>query len=251
MTLCIHHPCQQQNPDTAETCQACGKALRIHHQFRPLNQIGQGGFGTTFRAIDEGKPSRPYCVIKRLHFANENLRQESIRFFEQEAVHLEQLGDHSQIPTLIWQGQEDGYYYIVQQYIDGQTLAQELQESGAFHEEKIWQILEELLPLLHRLHKVQVIHRDIKPANIIRRRNDRRLVLVDFGAVKVATQTALAKTGTSIGSAEFSAPEQIRGKAIFASDRCPRAAPASLTTIIPVSLSRLSSTDSRAWGWVR
>ncbi|MFZ9738717.1 MAG: protein kinase domain-containing protein [Prochlorotrichaceae cyanobacterium] len=173
MTLCIHDPCKHQNPDTAETCQACGKPLRIHNQFRPLNQIGEGGFGRTFRAIDEGKPSRPYRVIKRLMFNNEALRQESIQYFQQEAEHLERLGDDPQIPDLIWNGQEDGYYYIVQEYIDGQNLAQELKESGPFNEEKIWQVLEELLPLLQRLQNVQVIHRDIKPANIIRRRYDR------------------------------------------------------------------------------
>ena len=79
-------------------------------------------------------------------------------------------------------------------------------------------MLTDLLPVLERVYDVQVIHRDIKPQNIIRRRRDRRLVLVDFGAVKVATQTALAKTGTSIGSAEYAAPEQIRGKPTFASD---------------------------------
>jgi len=218
-TLCIHDPCEHQNPDTAHTCQACGKPLRVHNQFRPVNLLGAGGFGRTFRAIDEGKPSRPYRVIKRLIFNNEALRQESIQYFQQEAEHLERLGDDPQIPDLIWNGQEDGYYYIVQEYIDGQNLAQELKESGPFNEEKIWQVLEELLPLLQRLKNVQVIHRDIKPANIIRRRYDRRLVLVDFGAVKVATQTALAKTGKSIiGSAEFAAPEQLRGKPEFASD---------------------------------
>ena len=218
MTLCLVPECQHLNDRDALQCQACGHPLLIHNQFRPLSKIGEGGFGRTFKAIDEGKPSRPACVIKQLYFTNEALRRESIAFFEQEAVHLEKLGHESQIPTLIWNGQENDRYYIVQEYIDGQNLKQELLESGAFHEEKIWQILEELLPLLHRIHQVKVIHRDIKPENIIRRRNDRRLVLVDFGAVKVATQTALAKTGTSIGSAEFSAPEQIKGKPVFASD---------------------------------
>ncbi|MFZ4665032.1 MAG: hypothetical protein ACOYME_01240, partial [Prochlorotrichaceae cyanobacterium] len=67
MTLCLVPECQHLNDRDALQCQACGHPLLIHNQFRPLAQIGQGGFGTTFKAIDEGKPSRPYCVIKRLH----------------------------------------------------------------------------------------------------------------------------------------------------------------------------------------
>jgi formylglycine-generating enzyme required for sulfatase activity len=63
-----------------------------------------------------------------------------------------------------------------------------------------------------------VIHRDIKPENVIRRRSDGRLVIVDFGAAKMASKTALGKTGTTIGSPEYTAPEQARGKAVFASD---------------------------------
>jgi formylglycine-generating enzyme required for sulfatase activity len=76
----------------------------------------------------------------------------------------------------------------------------------------------QLLPILEFIHKRNVIHRDLKPENIMRRRSDNQLVLVDFGAAKHATATALAKTGTSIGSASYAAPEQARGRAVFASD---------------------------------
>lgn len=82
--------------------------------------------------------------------------------------------------------------------------------------------MNDLLPVLQFCHARQVIHRDIKPENIIRRTTtqstNRNLVLVDFGAAKEATYTALNRTGTSIGSPEYVAPEQIRGRAIFASD---------------------------------
>ncbi len=91
---------------------------------------------------------------------------------------------------------------------------------GTFNQAKIRELLESLLPVLDFLHhqSLPVIHRDIKPANIIRRLSDGGLVLVDFGAAKQATQSMLAKTGTAIGSAEFAAPEQARGKPAFASD---------------------------------
>ena len=80
------------------------------------------------------------------------------------------------------------------------------------------QLLQQLLPVLQLVHEHQVIHRDIKPANIIRRQRDRQLVLVDFGAAQYATARVLEKTGTLIGSAEYAAPEQVGGKAVFASD---------------------------------
>jgi serine/threonine protein kinase len=79
-------------------------------------------------------------------------------------------------------------------------------------------LLKDLLPVMEFIHSHRVIHRDIKPANIIRDRSTQKLFLVDLGAAKHATGSALAFTGTIIGSAEYTAPEQTRGKAVFASD---------------------------------
>nr|CAD5979888.1 Serine/threonine-protein kinase B [Planktothrix pseudagardhii] len=93
--------------------------------------------------------------------------------------------------------------YLVQEYIEGQNLNQELSETGAFSEDKIIKLLENVLPILTFIHQQQVIHRDIKPENIIRRKSDHKFVLVDFGAAKAATRTALAVTGTVIGSAGY------------------------------------------------
>ncbi|ELS33736.1 MULTISPECIES: bifunctional serine/threonine-protein kinase/formylglycine-generating enzyme family protein [Pseudanabaena] len=138
--------------------------------------------------------------------------------FEQEAVRLDDLGKHPQIPELLAHCEQDGRQYLVQEFIDGENLLQELKREGRFSEAKIKDLLLDLLPVLQFIHAGNVIHRDIKPENIIRRRSDGKLVLVDFGAAKMATKTALTKTGTMIGSAEYTAPEQARGKAVFASD---------------------------------
>jgi serine/threonine protein kinase len=85
----------------------------------------------------------------------------------------------------------------VQEFIDGQNLAQEVTQNGAYTEKKNLALLKNLLPVLEFVHCKQVINRDIKPENIIRRR-DGELVLVDFGATKTATRTALSVTGTII-----------------------------------------------------
>jgi len=137
-----------------------------------------------------------------------------------EAKHLAALGKHPQIPELFAYFDIEGQPYLVQQFIDGEDLQQELATAGTFNQAKIRELLLSLLPVLDFLHHQSppVIHRDIKPANIIRRRSDGKLILVDFGAAKQATQTMLAKTGTVIGSPEYVAPEQARGKPAFASD---------------------------------
>jgi formylglycine-generating enzyme required for sulfatase activity len=156
-------------------------------------------------------------VIKQFIYYDPATLAEAARLFEQEAVRLDELGKHPQIPELLAHCEQDGQQYLVQEFIDGDNLLKELQR-GAFTEAQIMALLADLLPVLQFIHSGSVIHRDIKPENIIRRRGDQKLVLVDFGAAKLATKTALQKTGTTIGSPEYAAPEQARGKATFASD---------------------------------
>ena len=190
-------------------------------RYRALKIIGQGGFGRTFLAVDEQKPSKPQCVIKQFYpqAQGTDTAEKAAELFAQEAVRLNELGHHDQIPRLEAYLTQEQLQYLVQEYIEGQNLLQELKELGhGFNEAQIWQLLNEVLPILEFIHAGQVIHRDISPDNIIRRYQDKKLVLVDFGASKFATGTALVKTGTIIGKAEYIAPEQGRGKATFASD---------------------------------
>jgi serine/threonine protein kinase len=191
----------------------------LKNRYRILETIGQGGFGTTYKAEDTTHPQQKLCVIKQFTFQGNN-KDAALDLFYKEAEHLKVLGAHDQIPSLIDCFDENDQTYLVQQYVDGQNLEQELATEGVFSQQKIKELLDSLLPVLDFLHTGSnpIIHRDIKPANIIRRRSDGQFVLVDFGAVKVATETLLAKTGTSVGSAEYAAPEQLRLKATFASD---------------------------------
>jgi serine/threonine protein kinase len=187
-------------------------------RYRAQKLLGQGGFGRTFLARDEQQPSQPACVIKQFYPLGQPITTKASELFEQEAIRLEELGHHDQIPELYAYFNQAGQQYIVQQYIAGKNLEQELALEGTFSEEKIRALLLDVLPILTFVHRQDVIHRDIKPENIIRRDRDRRLFLVDFGAAKYATQTALLKTGTIIGSAEYTAPEQLKGKATTVSD---------------------------------
>jgi serine/threonine protein kinase len=238
---------------------------------------------------------------------------------------LNELGEHPQIPQLLAYFEQDGYLYLVEEFIQGRTLEEELKDKRVFKESEILELLDQLLPVLQFIHERKIVHRDIKPANIMRRtppltplqgaiseqtfivqksivqkytvqksivrmsierdrvplssqketsvspsyqnqtslsqlseretsvspsyqnqtsvspsyqnqtslsppspeetslsppypEHRRDLVLIDFGIAKVLTGTTLIKTGTIIGSPEYMAPEQTRGKAVPASD---------------------------------
>jgi formylglycine-generating enzyme required for sulfatase activity len=224
MSYCLNPTCQlpDQIGNNTNICAACGAELLLQNRYRPMQPLGRGGFGKTFKAIDEGRPGQPYCVLKQFSYASTDpsTMQTALAMFYEEASHLEALGDHPQIPELLAYFDLDKQPYLVEQYIDGQDLAYELKLMGPFSQSKIQDLLRSLLPVLDFLHNqpIPVIHRDLKPANIIRQSSDGTLLLVDFGAAKLASQTMLAKTGTMIGSPEYCAPEQMRGKPSFASD---------------------------------
>ncbi|MEQ9669401.1 protein kinase domain-containing protein [Coleofasciculus sp. G2-EDA-02] len=219
MSYCINPNCPKPENKTEQNfCQTCGTKLIVAERYRPLRLLGVGGLGRTLLAEDESQPSKPYCAIKQFYPQGQNNSPKAAQLFHQEAERLKELGNHPQIPEFLAYFEQNNYQYIVQEFIDGQNLNQELSEIGAFSEGHIRSLLSDLLPVLQFIHQGNVIHRDIKPENIIRRRRDRKLVLVDFGAAKYATWTILAKTGTTIGSAGYAAPEQTFGKAVFASD---------------------------------
>lgn len=221
MSYCLNPHClKPENPSDVKFCLTCGSKLLLKERYRAIKPIGQGGFGKTFLAVDEDKPSKPRCVIKQFYpqAQGTNTLAKAVELFNQEAVQLDELGKHHQIPELLAYFTQDDRQYLVQEFIDGQNLAQELAQKGALNEIQIRQLLNDLLSVLQFCHGKQVIHRDIKPENIILRGRDGKLVLVDFGAAKSTTGAALNQTGTSIGSPEYVAPEQMRGRAVFASD---------------------------------
>ncbi|NCT45938.1 MAG: protein kinase [Microcystis aeruginosa G11-09] len=221
MSLCLNPDCSHKNTPTDKFCHKCGSQLLLRERYRALKLIGQGGFGKTFQAIDEDKPSKPYCVIKQFFPSAQGTGtlQKAAELFKEEAIRLDSLGRYPQIPELYaYFTSNDGRQYLVQEYIEGQNLEQELKQEGVFNEAKIKHLLSEILPILEFIHSKQVIHRDIKPENIIRRKSDNKLILVDFGAAKFVSPLNRSMTGTIIGSAEYVAPEQGNGKAVNASD---------------------------------
>ncbi len=214
MSYCLNPSCNRPlNPDGVNLCQTCGTKITplLRNRYHIIQPLGGGGFGRTFLAEDQDK-LKEYCVVKQLapQVQGSKALRKATELFQEEARRLQQLGEHPQIPTLYAYFEQDNYLYLVQQFIQGQTLGQELKQQGTFSEDKIWEVLSELLPILQFVHENQVIHRDIKPENIIRRQSDHKLVLIDFGVAKQLTENSLNNQGTSIGSYGYAPIEQMK-----------------------------------------
>jgi serine/threonine protein kinase len=223
MIYCLNPDCPKpENPDNAKFCINCGTKLLLKERYRAIEPLGRGGSSKTFEAVDQDRLNHP-CVIK-LFMLPPDQDQKATELFNQEAVRLYELGKHDQIPELCAHFEQDNRLYLVQEFIDGQTLLDELEHRSTpacvpYKESDIRDILADLLPVLKFIHEEDVIHRDIKPANILRRRSDGKLVLIDFGVAKQATGTVVAGKGTMIGTLGYAPVEQLQcGEAYPASD---------------------------------
>ncbi|MEH1998605.1 MAG: protein kinase [Nostoc sp.] len=213
-------------------CITCGMPLMLDGRYVTTKLLGRGGFGAAFLARDRRIPGMRQCVVKQFqpagNLSSTQLQQAQL-MFEREAEALAQLGnDHDQIPDLfaffpvivngLQPGEQDQFFYLAQEYIDGQNLEEELVQNGKFSEQQVMEVLQEILKVLKFVHHRGIIHRDIKPSNIMRRR-DGKLFLLDFGAVKQVTNAALGSAASSTGiySMGFAPPEQMAGGQVFPS----------------------------------
>lgn len=200
--------------------------LFFNNRYLALKELGSGGFGRTYLSVDTHMPSRPKCVVKQLKFgkADPDLYElVRVRFLREAAI-LETLGNlNPQIPTLHACFEEGGILYLVQDWIEGESLQDGLDSQGAFSEDEVRNILARILPVLQFVHSKNVIHRDIKPANIMLREVDALPFLIDFGAVKEVINEATGLHGGSsktafIGTPGFAPFEQYKGSPVFATD---------------------------------
>ncbi|MBD2534040.1 serine/threonine protein kinase [Nostoc flagelliforme FACHB-838] len=190
----------------------------LDHRYQVIRVLAMGGFGQTYIAQDTRRPGNPLCVVKHLKPGTDpRVFDTAKRLFNSEAETLEKLGNHDQIPRLLAYFDENQEFYLVQEYIEGHTLAEELISGQRWSESQVIQLLQEVLQILEFVHRQGVIHRDIKPDNIIRRASDNKLVLVDFGAVK-QLRTQLVTVGAQpsatvvIGTPGYMPTEQGQGK---------------------------------------
>ncbi|MBD6615765.1 protein kinase [Komarekiella sp. 'clone 1'] len=198
----------------------------LNNRYQVIRTLGSGGFGETFVAEDIQMPSNRRCVIKQLRPIQNNpqIYQLVQERFQREAAILEELGGATnQIPTLYAYFQSDGQFYLVQEWIEGDTLTGKVYQQGLLSESTTREILVNLLPVLEYVHSKRIIHRDIKPDNIILRHRDSKPVLIDFGAVRESMGTVVNSQGNPtssivIGTPGFMPSEQAAGRPLYSSD---------------------------------
>ncbi|NJK30335.1 MAG: serine/threonine protein kinase [Acaryochloris sp. RU_4_1] len=251
-------------------CLNCGMPLMLIGRYLPARLLAQGGFGTAFLACDRYTPGLRQCVVKQFQPTglNPNQLQTAQALFQREAEVLEKLGTHPQIPDLFaffelpvpGQGSQPAaeFFYLVQEFINGKTLEEELADKQQLPEAEVIQVLTELLPVLQFVHENGSIHRDIKPSNIMRsiptsltQTGNGRLYLLDFGAVKqVAQVTAPTPSkATSIYTPFFAPPEQTHGNQVFPSSDLYALAVTCICLLTGQAPNDLFDTSHNQWRW--
>jgi len=205
-------------------CLQPGDILR--ERYRIIGQLGQGGFAKTYTANDAlGSPENPLCVVKEIEPPESNdprLLKEAQQQFEREAQTLKYLDKCPRIPKLIDRFVENGKFYLIQEYIEGNPLNKELASIRQFKESEVIDLLQDILSVLDVVHSQGIIHRDLKPSNLIRRQLDGKIVLIDFGAVKaigtLAIENGQITQTRAVGTEGYMPAEQWKNQPRFNSD---------------------------------
>src|SRR6476661_996275 len=204
--------------------------ITLGNRYSIIRHLGGGGFAQTYLAEDKQLPGNHLCVVKQLkpQATDPETLQVARRLFDTEAQVLYKLGNHDRIPRLFAFFEDNQEFYLVQEFIEGHDLSQEITSvvpdtAGVMQEDAVICILEELLEILDFVHQQNVIHRDVNPRNILRRDRDGKLVLIDFGAVKeITTQITNPQPknslSVSIGTPGYMPSEQAHGNPKLSSD---------------------------------
>lgn len=245
-------------------CSSCGMPLILLGRYLPLKLLGRGGFGAAFLSLDRYTPGMRRCVVKQFQPAI-RLTPEQLRaakeFFEREGEALETLGNaHPLIPDLyaffelkvpgLQASQAEKLFYLVQEFIDGQTMEEEVAQRGLLTSDEVQDMLLQVLPILTFIHEHGTIHQDIKPSNIMRHRNG-QFYLLDFGSVHQVTTRNTAVQTPGIYSLGFAPPEQLAGEPVYPASDLYALAVTCIVMLTGKLPSQLLDRGHGAWIWQR
>lgn len=221
-SLGLHCPhCGARNRSRAQFCQQCGLRLGaplLQKRYHVLRPLAQGGMGAVYQAEDTQLFHRR-CVVKEMltHHLSPADRAEAERNFRREAALLASLR-HPSIPQIYEYFVEGDRYYLVMEYVEGDSLADRMARSGSLPEAEVLRYAVQICDVLVYLSTRQppVVHRDVKPANIILRGDPAQAILVDFGVAK--PKAGRGQDTAAWGTLGYAAPEQAMGQAEPRSD---------------------------------
>ncbi|MFF1629952.1 serine/threonine-protein kinase [Streptomyces sp. NPDC058272] len=183
----------------------------IGRRYTLIRTLGTGGFGQVWHARDEDL--NVDVALKQVHLPGpvtpEEQRQRIARAVR-EAQHAARLRDHPNIVTVHDAFEHDGSPWIVMQYVDGRSLAEEVRQHGRRPIDQVTRIAEAVLSALDAAHKADIVHRDVKPANVLLA-SDGQVLLTDFGIAVAPTDVRLTAASMVIGSPGYVAPERLQG----------------------------------------
>jgi serine/threonine-protein kinase len=230
----------------------------LQNRYRILQILGQGGFGRTYLAEDQGRFNE-LCAIKEYIPPQTGLYglEKSQELFKREASALYQI-QHPQVPQFRAVFEENGRLFLSQDYVEGKTyslLLEERRNQGySFSVDEVSQLLHQMLPVLAHIHGKNIIHRDISPDNIIRRQEDGLPVLIDFGVVKeLATrlQVVPGEPGTTVGKPGYAPSEQIQTGQAYPSSDLYSLAVTAVVLLTGQQPTELFDTVTTTWHWQR
>jgi len=187
-------------------------------RYRLRRLLAKGGMAEVWEAVDDIL-GRPVAVkVLHSHLADDESFRER---FRREAIAAARLA-HPNVVATFDTGTDEGVTFIVMELVEGSTLRQILNETGAMAPARIVHVGAQVADALHYAHRAGVVHRDVKPANILVC-PDGRVKVADFGIAKAVEESepdrphpseALTGTGSIIGTAQYLAPEQVDGRAV-------------------------------------
>lgn len=242
-----------------------GTVLRQRYLIQQV--LGQGGFGRTYLALDQERFNEP-CVLKEfiVPYHDGTLIEKSKILFHREASTLYQI-QHPQIPRFWAAFEDEQRFFLVQDFVDGQTYRQLLsdrkQKGQTFSEAEVLHFLNHLLPVLACIHNQGIIHRDISPENVILQTQPATKleptqpasesglpVLIDFGAVKEATSHwPLMSTPTRVGKVGYAPPEQLQTGKVYPNSDLYALAATALVLLTGREPQTLLDSRTLTWNW--
>jgi serine/threonine-protein kinase len=233
----------------------------LQHRYRIIGILGQGGFGRTYLAEDQGRFNER-CALKEFIPAQAGTfaLEKSKELFRREAQVLYQIR-HPQIPEFAAVFEENQRLFLVQDFVEGKTyhtLLQARQQSPAgqpktFSENEILRFLGQMLPVLDYIHNLGIIHRDISPDNIILRQSDGQPVLIDFGVVnEIATriQTNFTQpSATRVGKLGYAPVEQLQTGQVAPSSDLYALAVTAIVLLTGLEPQKLLDQTTLQWNW--